>query len=155
MTMQDYDMTEHSRSDIWNRLAAQNEQITDIARSQAGTDARLVALETAVDHGFKSLSNDLSRIADKVNAPTPPPNYMALIVLALGVLAAFGGYSLLITDPIESQAARNERYINSMQTEHDQLHYMRGRLEALEERVRDIDNRGSRVWIDQTEKNEQ
>lgn len=137
---------EHSRNDIWNRLAAQNEQITDIARSQAGTDARLVALESAVDHGFKSLSQDLTRIADRVNQPTPPPNYLALVMLALGVLAAFGGYSLLITGPIEAQAQRNERIIYNIQQEHAGVEYLRGKIDALEQQVRDIDNQGSRRW---------
>lgn len=143
--MIDNDMTEHTRSDIWNRLATQNEQITEIARSQAGTDARLVALESAVDHGFKTLSNDLGRIADRVNAPTPPPNYMALIMLGIGVLGAFGGYSLLITQPIESQAARNERYISEMQDEHDEIHYLRGKIEALESQVRSLELYGPRT----------
>lgn len=146
METTDQIMAEHTRQDIWDRLATQTEQINKIATSQAGTDARLHALEGAVENGFKHLGSDLSRIADKVNTPSPPPNYMALIILVLGILGAFGGYSLLITDPIDQQASANRQYIQKLYDDRTELAYLRGKLDAIEERVRDIDNKGSRVW---------
>lgn len=146
METTDQTMAEHTRKDIWDRLAAQNEQINAIAMSQASTDAKLHALEDAVERGFKTVGNGLARIADKVNAPSPPPNYMALIVLVIGVLGAFGGYSLLITDPIGQQTSTNRQYIEKLYDDRTELAYLRGKLEGIEERIRDIDNRGSRIW---------
>lgn len=122
---EDEKMVEHSRSDIWNRLATQGEQITDIAKAQASTETELAALKSAVDTGFRSLSSELRSISDKVNAPPDAPNYTGWLVGILGLLGMFGGYTLLINQPVVNQLTRVERSL-------DQLHELRARISALE-----------------------
>lgn len=93
--------TQGRTDELRAQLTEHSTQISEIRTGQAATAVRLEALETTVSAGFASLSTEL-----RANKPHPP-NYAAIIVLAIALLGVFGGYALLITGPLEKGIERN------------------------------------------------
>lgn len=159
-----------TRDDIWQRIDAQSSQIGEIRSGQAATDARLGALESAVDAGFRTLSTELSGIAERVNRPAPPPNYLGIVVVALGLLGMFGSFTFLITGPHGTAIEKNYDRIAEVERQRERTAALEARVEFLTDeartarqydlesayihgqadergkRVEDIDTYGSRRW---------
>lgn len=99
----------HSRDDIWNRVNEQSSQIGEIKAGQAATDAKLLALETAVDAGFASLTHELRSMRSDNR-----PNTLALFGIAVTMLGLFGGYSLLLNTPQDARIDQNFEQVSSI-----------------------------------------
>ena len=151
-----------TRDDLWNRLSDHGAIIGEIRSDQAATNARLGALESAVESGFRSLGTELRSMAEAVHQPDDPPNYMALIMAVLAVLSLFGGYAFLITAPMQRSIERTELHerelrlrINDIENQEsrdlvetrERIAAAEARAQILKEEVRRIDDFGSRAWI--------
>ena len=161
---------EPTRQEIWKRFDSHAAAITEVRSGQAATSARLDSLESAVDSGFRTLSSELRNISERVNQPDPAPNYGIYVAIAFGLLGMFGGYALLITNPLHSsieknysqitdleqhrqRTARLEAQVESLEQQasetrefQKEAQFIHGQREELGKRVDDIDMHGSRRW---------
>lgn len=144
---------EHSRDDLWERINDQSNQIGEVRSAQSATDARLAALESAVDTGFRTLSSELRSIGERVNRPKDP-NYGILAAIAFGLLGMFGGYALLITAPLKSAQDRHDEQITELETHRQRTSSNEARLDALDRQVQQIDEHGPRLNRPQPRDNE-
>ena len=140
--MADMNMELHSRDQVWKAIG-------DVAKQQASTEARIGALETAVDSGFSQIQNTLQNLVQRQSMPFPIWN----LVSAIGVLSIIlGGYATLITQPLYTAANRHYVAIEDIQHEDSEAAIKVARLEAqveaLERELRNIDQYGSRRWIE-------
>lgn len=170
---------EHS---VWKRLNQQSDQIADIAKGQASTDARLESLESKFDDGFRSLNISINRMTERASQPT---NWIGFGSMAVSIVLAMAGFVVLVTGPLgENQQRITDSIVGinselamraftigadskSIEWHADQLNTfeaqmdierarnadieervsrMEGRQEMLVDRVKDIDENGSRKW---------
>lgn len=141
----------HSREDIWARIDGQSKSIAEIQAGQAAAAARLDNLENAVTQGLNSLATEIHSLAERVNAPEPAPNYVALFVGFVTVLGLFGSFALLIAAPIQNQVDDLKLDVAHLEEFDREANYIHGQRYALEQRVEDIDTQGSRRWINRDE----
>ena len=161
---------------MWDRLDQQSRSIGDLTRSQAATEANLAALAEATRTGFDQINASLNRVLERESRPT---NWVGIGSLFAVVVGALIGFVALQTDPVKAKADQNFIELQK-QTERDissaafhgqvttmlgvleqysqrhienerELHYLRGRVSSLEERVNDVDRYGSRRWVDAQE----
>lgn len=141
-----------SYHDVWPRVIKQGEQIADLATAQAKTDEQLQSLITIVTQGFDR--ND--RSIDRLNRPA---NFGLLAAVAFGSLTLFGGYAMLLINPVNERFAyateRNQAIFASIDDDihsernrvsalESQLSYLSGKQLMIEKQMSDIDNIGSR-----------
>lgn len=145
----------HSREDIWSRVDSQSDAIAEIRAGQSATDARLGALESAVSDGFRSLATEIHGLAERVNAPKPQPNAIAIMLTGIlgfvTVLAMFGSFASLVASPIQKQVDSLKHDVERLEEFDREANYIHGQRYALEQRVDDIDQHGSRRWVDRDE----
>ena len=140
-----------SGSAVWDRLNQQSDFISEIARTQAATEANLAALAASVETGFNSINASINRIVDKDSRPT---NWIGLGSLLIVVIGALLTFVALQTDPVRIKAMENATELNKALER--ELNYARergetsARLEYLEKEQRLIDEWGSRRWIRST-----
>lgn len=129
--------TYHSRDEIWKKINDQSETISEVRSGQAATDARLGALESAVDQGFRTLSSELRNISEKVHRPQAPPNYSIFVFLAIGLLGVFGGYALLITNPLADLIQKNYEQVTQLEDHRQRTAALEGKVEFLQELMKE------------------
>ena len=134
----------HSRDQVWRA-------ISDVSQQQAATEARIGALETAVETGFSTLQHAIERISIRQTEPFPVWN----LISAVGVVAVIlAGYATLITTPLDSRSLVNAQTLETLLQRQEELHMRDAqRIAALEIQVKelrgdldDVDKWGSRRW---------
>lgn len=140
----------HTRDEVWATINQQSGTIADIKAGQAATDARLGALETAVETGFRTLAAEIHGLAER--SRPKETNYIGLFVGFVTVLGLFGSFALLIAKPIEADAHANRvesrEHLSILREHGSRVSSLEAQIEMLNSRVEDIDNRGSRRWND-------
>lgn len=139
-------MANYSQTDVWNRIDQQSAIINEISRAQAGTDARIAGLESKFEEGFRTINAQLGQLNSRMFAPPKAPNYMGWFAAALGALAMFGGYSMLMITPLQQQIAQNYNMIRDNQEVREKQAYQDGRLDSMQNQLDQVDKYGSRRW---------
>ena len=129
---------------MWERLEQHGADITEITKNQIHTETRLSSLESAVDNGFRNISSELGAISDRINQPPAPPNYIGWFGIAFGILTVFGGYSALITRPMEHSLSRHEAQINETDETAIKAATNEARLNDLMKKIEIMDRYGVR-----------
>ena len=144
---------EHSRDEVWATINKQSGSIADIKAGQAATDARLGALETAVETGFRTLAAEIHGLAER--SRPKETNYIGLFVGFVTVLGLFGSFALLIAKPIAEDTEINRiegrAHLDVLLNHTERISAAEARQELIIQRIEDIDNRGSRRWNDREE----
>lgn len=128
----------HSRDQVWTSIA-------EVKQAQASTDARIGALETTVETGFSQLQSSISQLM--IQSRPAPTNWGVIVAAIMGVLALFGGYSLLLNQPILQILDRHEQHLEMLHDVEQKQAAMDARLNSLEARIEDVDAHGSRRWV--------
>jgi hypothetical protein len=145
------DHSNKSSGAVWDRLNQQSDFISELARSQAATEANLAALAQSVASGFDSINGSLNRIIERENRPTNWIGLGSLLVVVVGGLLTFVA---LQTDPVRIRATENTEELNAALDREIEYAEERGRMKAqidyLDKEIRLIDEWGSRRWIRST-----
>jgi hypothetical protein len=128
----------HSRDQVWSA-------ISNVAQAQSATEARISALETTVDAGFSNLQQSIQQLA--VQTRPQPANIPAFVGIALAVLTLFGGYTALISFPLQKQIDRNESHLEELHETQGELAAVKAELKYMNEKINDVDAFGSRRWL--------
>ncbi|HNP65794.1 MAG TPA: hypothetical protein PKH39_17815 [Woeseiaceae bacterium] len=112
-----------SSSAVWSRLNQHGDEISALARAHAATEASLTALAKSVEAGFAHQADILGQLIEESRnqreKSSRPVNYFAWFTGALGVLAMFGGYTVLFNtadnyrlNNVESRSERHTSQLN-------------------------------------------
>lgn len=140
-------MADHSREDVWNELGKQREALAILAEGQTFADRRMDALEKKLDDGLAQINESITRMSQELHRPTNLVGWLSAMGSLCVILA---GFVLLVNEPLQIAIARNHddivRTEESADTSSERIARNEGRLEVLEEVVKDIDKYGSRRW---------
>lgn len=84
-----HDERSKNSSQVWDRLNQQSDQLGDLARAQASTEAHLAALAHSVETGFNSINTSLNRYAERDGRPTNWVGIGGLLVVSFGMMVSF------------------------------------------------------------------
>ena len=101
----------HTNGDIWDRVNQQSDQISELTRVQAATEANLAALANTVETGFTSIQQSLDRINQRDDRPT---NWIGIGSLIFATCAGILTFVTLLTGPIIGDVDRNYASIGAI-----------------------------------------
>ena len=155
-----------SVSSVWDQVHKQGDQVNEIAKGQTLTEARLGSLESKFDSGILSLERAIERLSNRQNIPV---NYGWYISAAGLLLTGIVAFVLLLNAHTQQQNSRQDTELSIIRNKQDdqlkaaevsrskaaderleiwkEVSYSRGRQDALINRVDDVDNIGSRLRL--------
>lgn len=139
---------QYTSSEVWDRLNQQSDNLSELARAQAATEANLSALAKSVQGGFDSINSNIQRIVERTERPTNWIGIGSLLVVSAGALLTIVA---LQTDPLRSVSSQNNEALKQLierELENaDERGYRRAKDEDLQRQIELIDQYGSRRWV--------
>ena len=128
--MVDEEQKPHSATDIWNRVNQQGDQISELAKAQAATDAQLLQLARMVESGFSSVTDEIRHWRDRDTRPT---NWIGIGSLVFSLMVVTSGFVVLITAPIVDGQSNIRSEVQALQRDAVEAAYQRGVNSATDE----------------------